>query len=98
MRRPAGNGRTGRNAARQARSRQQAVSTTEETGVDVSVIMPVYNAASYIAEAVQSVLGQTFQDFEFIIIDDGSTDASNGILRNFAARDPRIQLISRPNT
>jgi glycosyltransferase involved in cell wall biosynthesis len=64
----------------------------------ISVLMPVYNAQRYIAKAVESILTQTFGDFEFIIIDDGSTDSSPGILRKYAARDPRIKLISRPNT
>jgi glycosyltransferase involved in cell wall biosynthesis len=49
----------------------------------LSVVMPVYNAELYVAEAVQSILEQTFQDFEFLIIDDGSTDGSLGILRTF---------------
>jgi glycosyltransferase involved in cell wall biosynthesis len=64
----------------------------------ISVLMPVYNAERYLDEAVQSILGQTFADFEFIIIDDGSTDGSLKILRGYEARDARIRLISRPNT
>ena len=64
----------------------------------VSVVMTVYNTRAYLAEAVESVLSQTFGDFEFIIIDDGSTDGSTGILQGYARRDPRIRLTSRPNT
>ncbi len=64
----------------------------------ISVIMPVYNAERYVAEAVQSILDQTFRDFEFIIVNDGSTDGSLAILERFAKSDPRIKLISRPNT
>jgi len=64
----------------------------------VSVVMPVYNAERYVAEAVESILAQTFTDFEFIIIDDGSTDASLSILQHYAKRDERIRLTSRPNT
>jgi glycosyltransferase involved in cell wall biosynthesis len=60
--------------------------------------MPVYNAERYVAEAVESILRQTFRDFELIIINDGSTDQSLQILRQFAAADQRIQLTSRPNT
>jgi glycosyltransferase involved in cell wall biosynthesis len=60
--------------------------------------MPVYNSERYVAEAVESILTQTFTDFEFLIVDDGSTDASLVILRKYAAREPRIRLISRPNT
>lgn len=63
----------------------------------VSVLMPVYNAGRYVAEAVESILGQTFADFEFLIVDDGSTDGSLGILREYAARDSRVRLTSREN-
>lgn len=64
----------------------------------VSVLMPVYNAERYVAEAVESILTQTFTDFEFLIIDDGSTDGSLEILRRYEQSDDRIRLISRPNT
>jgi glycosyltransferase involved in cell wall biosynthesis len=64
----------------------------------VSVVMPVYNAERYVAEAIESILAQTFRDFEFLIIDDGSTDRSLSILKRYAERDPRIDLVSRPNT
>jgi len=63
----------------------------------ISVCMPVHNAERYVAEAVESILGQTLGDFEFLILDDGSTDGSLGILRRYAGRDPRIRLTSRPN-
>jgi glycosyltransferase involved in cell wall biosynthesis len=63
----------------------------------VSVLMPVYNNAQYLAAAVESILAQTFAEFEFIIIDDGSTDASGKILEQYAAQDDRIQLIRRAN-
>lgn len=58
----------------------------------VSVIMPVYNAESYLAEAVQSILDQTFIDFEFLIYNDGSTDRSLEILNSFS--DSRIKVTS----
>jgi glycosyltransferase involved in cell wall biosynthesis len=64
----------------------------------VSVLMPVYNAERYLAQAVESILGQTFTDFEFLIIDDGSADGSRAILERFAAQDDRIRMVSRPNT
>jgi glycosyltransferase involved in cell wall biosynthesis len=63
----------------------------------ISVLMPVYNAERYVAAAVESILDQTFDDFEFLIIDDGSTDRSLKLLQRYASRDPRIQLSSRPN-
>lgn len=63
----------------------------------ISVVMPVYNAERYIAEAIQSILNQTFSDFEFIIINDGSTDRSLEILQRYTSQDSRIRLISREN-
>src|SRR5690348_2044168 len=63
----------------------------------VSVLLAVYNGGPYLRAAVESVLTQTFTDFEFIIIDDGSKDDSLKTLREFAARDPRVRLVSRPN-
>lgn len=57
----------------------------------ISVIMPVYNGEKYLAEAIDSILNQTFIDFEFIIIDDGSTDCTIDIIRKYD--DPRIILI-----
>lgn len=64
----------------------------------ISVIMPAYNAARYLRQAVTSILDQTFPDFEFIIIDDGSTDASAEILSEFASVDHRVRVLSRTNT
>ncbi len=54
----------------------------------VSVVMPVYNGGQYLAEAMNSILGQSFRDFEFIIIDDGSTDSSVEMIRSF--KDKKI--------
>lgn len=59
----------------------------------VSVLMPVYNTEAYLAPAIDSILNQTFGDFEFIILDDGSTDRSPEIVREFAARDSRIRFV-----
>lgn len=63
----------------------------------VTVLLPVYNAEKYLAEAVTSILQQSYTDFEFLIINDGSTDSSPEILREFQARDPRIKLINNTN-
>lgn len=57
----------------------------------VTVLLPVYNAERFIAEAVQSVLNQTFTDFELLVIDDGSTDRSAEIIKRFS--DPRIRYL-----
>lgn len=59
----------------------------------VSVVMPVFNALPYLDAAVESVLGQSFDDFEFVILDDASTDGSTQRLREWAARDARIRLL-----
>lgn len=58
---------------------------------EVSVGMPVYNGERYLAEAVESILGQTFSDFELIISDNASTDGTAEICEELAARDPRIR-------
>lgn len=59
----------------------------------LSVVMPVHNVRAYLDEAVESILSQTFSDFEFVILDDASTDGSRERLREWAARDPRIRLV-----
>ncbi|MGH7156947.1 MAG: glycosyltransferase [Candidatus Saccharimonadales bacterium] len=64
----------------------------------VSVLMPVYNAEKYIAQAIESILGQSFDDFEFIIVNDGSTDKSLGLISKYAKRDPRIRIVSQENS
>jgi len=61
----------------------------------VSVVMSVYNGEKYLREAIDSILNQTFNNFEFIIIDDGSTDSTLEIIKSY--KDPRIALISRDN-
>jgi len=58
---------------------------------DVTIGMPVYNGANFIAEAIESLLAQTFTDFELIISDNGSTDETESICRSFVKRDPRVQ-------
>lgn len=60
---------------------------------EISVIMSVYNGEKFLKETMDSVLKQTFKDFEFIIIDDCSTDNSPKILKDYASRDDRIKII-----
>src|SRR5688572_18015482 len=59
----------------------------------ISVVMPVHNALPYLDEAVESILGQSRDDFEFVTYDDASTDGSADRLEHWAARDSRIRLI-----
>ena len=63
----------------------------------VSILMPVYNSEKYLAQAVESILNQTFTDFELIIVNDGSTDKSLEILKSLAIKDKRICLMSQEN-
>lgn len=60
----------------------------------VSVVMPVYNEERYLALALDSILCQTFEDFELIVIDDASTDGTASILAEYQARDPRIRVLT----
>ncbi|MEX2659940.1 MAG: glycosyltransferase [Acidimicrobiales bacterium] len=59
----------------------------------VSVLMPVYNGEAFLAEAVESILGQTFTDFEFVIVDDGSSDRTAQMIEEYVARDGRIRAV-----
>jgi glycosyltransferase involved in cell wall biosynthesis len=63
----------------------------------VSIIVPIYNAAQYIPKCIESVLHQSYSDFELLLIDDGSTDNSAKICRKYAAEDNRIVFISKEN-
>lgn len=63
----------------------------------VSVILPAYNAAATLERAIASVRAQTFPGWELLVVDDGSTDATSAIVENFARRDPRIRVLSRPH-
>lgn len=60
----------------------------------VSVVMAVYNTERFLDEAIESVLAQTFRDFELIIVNDGSSDASAGMLSSWAAKDSRIKIVT----
>ena len=65
-------------------------------GPRVSVVMPVYNGAPFLQPAIASIVAQTLRDFEFVIVDDGSTDATATMLTAAGARDPRVRVISHP--
>lgn len=62
----------------------------------VSILMPTYNAEKYLRESVLSILNQTFQNFELLIIDDESTDRTREIMEEYAGRDSRIKLLNGP--
>jgi glycosyltransferase involved in cell wall biosynthesis len=61
----------------------------------VSVLTPFYNTATYLAQCIESVLAQTYSEFEYILVDNCSTDGSTEIAESYARRDPRIRLIRR---
>ena len=63
----------------------------------VSIVMAVFNGEAFLAEAVESILQQTLTDFEFVIIDDGSTDQTPGILSDYAKRDSRVRVFTQQN-
>lgn len=59
----------------------------------ISVIVPVYNASEYVSQCIDSILIQSYQELEILLIDDGSTDNSLQICKAYCRRDPRVQLI-----
>ena len=71
---------------------------TSASGPKISVIIPVYNVEKYLARCLDSVLAQHFPDVEILCIDDGSTDGSLSILREYAARDSRIRVLEQKNS
>lgn len=70
---------------------------TMPTEPRISVAMAVYNNAPFLAEAIESILGQSFGDFEFLIVNDGSNDGSGDIIDAYAARDARVRPIHQAN-
>lgn len=64
---------------------------------EISIIIPVYNAEKYLPRCLNSVLAQTFTDFEAVCVNDGSKDNSAAILDDYAKKDPRIKVITQPN-
>ena len=63
----------------------------------VSILVPVYNAAPYLKECVMSLTGQTYQDLQIVLINDGSTDESWAILQELARQDKRLEIYTQPN-
>lgn len=64
----------------------------------ISIIVPVYNTEKYLKKCIQSILNQTFSDFELILVDDGSTDESGGMCDHFALIDSRIIVVHKQNS
>lgn len=63
----------------------------------VSVVLPVYNGGAYVAEAIESILTQTYRDFVLYLLNDGSTDSSLDVLQSYAKKDTRVRVVSREN-
>ena len=63
----------------------------------ISVVVPIYNVQQYLQECLESIARQTVRDLEVVMVDDGSTDNSGGIARDFAARDARFRVLTQPN-
>ena len=76
---------------------QEAIRRAEEEKAApiITVVMPTYNQAKFLREAIDSLLAQTFRDFELIIVNDGSTDDTEAIVKSYA--DPRIKYLKKPN-
>lgn len=62
----------------------------------VSIITPIYNGEQFVAQTIESVLAQTYPHWEMIVINDGSKDNSEAIVKKYAEKDPRIKLFSQP--
>ena len=63
----------------------------------ISIIVPIYNAETYLPRCVDSILAQTFGDFELLLVNDGSRDGSLDICQRYAAKDGRVRVIDKPN-
>ncbi|MGH9902179.1 MAG: glycosyltransferase family 2 protein, partial [Pyrinomonadaceae bacterium] len=83
---------TARGAARADERRDPSAGSMDVSAPPLSVVMPARNARPFLDESVRSILGQTFRDFEFVILDDASTDGTGEALREWAREDARIRL------
>src|SRR6185369_2448604 len=63
----------------------------------VSIVMPAYNAGKYIADSIESVLAQTYSDWELIVVDDGSTDDTASVVHDFMKRERRVRYVYQEN-
>lgn len=63
----------------------------------ISIIVPVYNAASYLSHCIESILKQSYPSFELLLIDDGSTDESWSLCQSYALKDKRIRIFHKKN-
>ena len=63
----------------------------------ISIIMPIYNADKFLAKSLDSILNQSFQEYELILLNDGSKDNSSAIAKEYAQRDKRITFIDKEN-
>lgn len=68
-----------------------------QSDIKISVIVPIYNTEKYLHRCVDSILNQTFRDFELILVDDGSTDSSSEICEEYAKNDGRVKVIHKEN-
>lgn len=64
---------------------------------EISVIVPVYNGEKYLRKCIESILSQSFRNFELILVNDGSTDNSENICNEYVTNDNRVKVISKPN-
>ena len=64
----------------------------------VSLLVPIYNVERYLRECLDSACSQTLEDIEIICLNDGSTDSSPDIIREYMARDPRVRMVDKPNS
>lgn len=71
---------------------------THDGAPAISIVMPAYNAQEYIAESIGAIAAQTFGDFELVVVDDGSADATGEVVKGLAARDSRIEYILQENS
>jgi glycosyltransferase involved in cell wall biosynthesis len=83
---------------RHSAEREESIATSNHLDKPlVSVIIPAFNAAAYIRQALNSVLAQTYQAIEVIVVDDGSSDATSAVVEEFATKDARFQLVRQSN-